>query len=233
MSLPETERISDESPVLEVQDVTRNIAYRRILSGVSFEVRRGQALAVVGPNGAGKTTLLRVITGLARPSSGSIVLRGTAALVAHQPMVYDALSARENLKFFAHLVDAPSTKVDEVLEQVDLADRQHDRVIAYSRGMTQRLGIARALLGAPDLLVLDEPLSSLDERAAESVMQIVARLRDEGAGIILVSHEFGAVERLATDLVILVGGKVVHRQSIRGMAAGGIVSLYREVVRVA
>ena len=119
-------RISDR--VLSVTDVFRTIAYHKILRGVSFELMKGDALAVVGPNGAGKTTLLRVLTGLSRPTRGTVDLKGTQGFVGHSSMLYDALSARENLRFFATLHGVSGNgAVDRVLEMVGLTDRARDK----------------------------------------------------------------------------------------------------------
>ena len=217
--------------ILSVNGVVRTIAYHKILRGVSFELMSGDALAVVGPNGAGKTTLLRVLTGLSRPTSGTVDLKGSQGLVAHASMLYDALSARENLKFFARLHGvAANGAVDRVLDMVGLADRQHDRVGTFSRGMIQRIAIARSLLSEPDVLYLDEPLSGLDDRSCSSVLEILRSLRDRGHAIVFVTHNFSAVAALATRVGYLVAGKMVLIEDVAGRSAEQISVRYREVV---
>ena len=214
--------------LLSVTDVVRTIAYHKILRGVSFDLMRGDALAVVGPNGAGKTTLLRVLTGLSRPTRGTVESLGSQGFVGHASMLYDALSARENLTFFARLQGvATNGAVDRVLEMVGLADRQNDRVGTFSRGMIQRISIARSLLGEPDVLFLDEPLSGLDDRSCRSVLDI---LKSSHATAIFVTHNFSAVAALATRVAYLVGGKMVLIEDVAGRSAELVSERYREVV---
>jgi heme exporter protein A len=230
---PENDTMSARSGdrILSVTDVVRTIAYHKILRGVSFELMKGDALAVVGPNGAGKTTLLRVLTGLSRPTSGKVVLEGTQGFVGHSSMLYDALSARENLQFFARLHGVSGNgAVEKVLDMVGLADRQNDRVGTFSRGMTQRISIARALLSQPDVLYLDEPLSGLDDRSCASVLSILSNLRDLGHAIVFVSHNFSAVAALATRVGYLVAGKMVLVEDVAGRSAEQVSERYREVV---
>lgn len=217
--------------LLSVTNVVRTIAYHKILRGVSFDLMRGDALAVVGPNGAGKTTLLRVLTGLSRPTRGTVESLGSQGFVGHASMLYDALSARENLTFFARLQGvATNGAVDRVLEMVGLADRQNDRVGTFSRGMIQRISIARSLLGEPDVLFLDEPLSGLDDRSCRSVLDILKSLRDRGHAILFVTHNFSAVAALATRVAYLVGGKMVLIEDVAGRSAELVSERYREVV---
>ena len=233
MNCPENDamsaRIGDK--ILSVTDVFRTIAYHKILRGVSFELMKGDALAVVGPNGAGKTTLLRVLTGLSRPTRGTVDLRGTQGFVGHSSMLYDALSARENLKFFARLHGVSGNgAVDRMLELVGLANRQNDRVGTFSRGMTQRISIARSLLSEPDVLYLDEPLSGLDDRSCASVLDILTTLRDKGHAIVFVTHNFSAVANLATRVAYLVAGRMVLVEDVEGRSAQRVSERYREVV---
>ncbi len=216
---------------MSVSGVTRTIAYHKILKGVSFDLMRGDALAVVGPNGAGKTTLLRVLTGLSRATTGKVDLRGSQGFVGHSSMLYDALSAEENLKFFSHLHGvAGNGVVANVLEMVGLEDRKHDRVATFSRGMTQRMSIARALLSDPELLYLDEPLSGLDDRSSTAVIGILRSLRSRGHAIVFVTHNFSAVAALATRVGYLVGGKMVLIEKVEERSAEQISERYREVV---
>jgi heme exporter protein A len=230
---PENDRKSAENGdrILHVADLVRTISYHKILRGVSFDLKKGDALAVVGPNGAGKTTLLRVLTGLSRPNSGKVEFEGSQGFVGHSSMLYDALSARENLKFFARLHGvAGNGTVDRVLEMVGLEDRQHDRVGTFSRGMVQRISIARSLLGDPDLLYLDEPLSGLDDRSCSAVLRILTTLRDERHAIVFVTHNFSAVAALATRIGYLVAGKMVLVEDVDGRSAEQVSERYREVV---
>jgi heme exporter protein A len=160
-----------------------------VLVDVSLAVSPGQALLLVGPNGAGKTTLLRVLAGLLRPSAGHVDRRAPLGMVAHDSMLYPALSARENLRFFArlHRVNGRG-RVDALLEQVGMTQRADDRVGTFSRGMLQRVAIARALVHEPGLLLFDEPLSGLDDAASRTLAALLGALRDRGTAMIIVSH---------------------------------------------
>ena len=168
-------------PALVARDVVRRFGYRAVLAGVSFTLAPGEALMLVGPNGAGKTTLLRVLAGLLRASGGTVERRGNVGMVAHYSMLYDALTARENLRFFGRLHGGPAAgRAGELLQLMGLAAVGDQRVGSFSRGMTQRLAIARALLSDPDILLLDEPLTGLDDPSMAKVVEVLGALRARG-----------------------------------------------------
>jgi heme exporter protein A len=195
-------------PVIIATSLSRRFAYRPVLVDVSLELRRGEALLLVGPNGAGKTTLLRVLAGLLRPSAGHVERRAPLGMVAHEPMLYPALTARENLRFFARLHGVNTARVDALLEQVDLVHRAHDRIGTFSRGMLQRIAIARALVHQPALLLFDEPLSGLDDAASRALVTLLAELRDRGTAMILVSHQLEMLRGVGTHIVRMAGGRL-------------------------
>jgi heme exporter protein A len=186
-------------PAVELEGVGRRYGERNALSGVTLTLDAGRTLAVFGANGAGKTTLLRILATLLRPHSGrarvlghelprqSWGVRGRVGLLAHEPMLYRELSARENLDFHARLHGIPAARVTELLDRVGLGRRQHDPVRTLSRGMTQRAAIGRVALPSPELLLLDEPLANLDPAAGEAVAPLIGR--DAGAARVLVSHD--------------------------------------------
>ena len=185
-------------PVLEAVAVTRRFGYRPVVREATFALGAGDALLLTGPNGSGKTTLLRVLAGLLRPSSGSVTRRAVVEFVGHEAMVYDALTGRENLRFFARLRGRTDGRaVDAVLERLGLADRRDDRVGTYSRGMLQRLAIARALLPDPGLLLLDEPLTGLDAETQRTLLTLLGALRDAGTAMVIVSHQLDGLEAVA------------------------------------
>jgi heme exporter protein A len=178
---------------------------RAVLRDISFRLDAGGVLLVTGPNGAGKTTLLRMVAGLAVPTRGSLhvaVDRRDVGYVAHEPLVYLELTAVENLDLFGRLyrVDERRERIGMLLERFGLWDVRHERVSAYSRGMTQRLALCRALLHDPALVVLDEPHSALDDEGAALLDdELAARVAVAGGTLVLATHDPGGVTALATS----------------------------------
>jgi len=203
--------------VLTATGISRRFAYRTVLADVSLSLARGDVLLLVGPNGAGKTTLIRVLAGLLRPAAGTVERHGTIGMVAHDAMLYPALTARENLRFFARLHEVPDReRVDTLLEQVGLARRADDRVGTFSRGMLQRVAIARALLHGPGLLLFDEPLSGLDAAASRTLVELLMSFRERGTAMIIVSHEMERLGRVATHMARLAAGRLGPLESLAG-----------------
>jgi ABC-type multidrug transport system ATPase subunit len=177
---------------------------KRVLRNVELEVPRGGFALVTGANGSGKTTLLRLCAGLARPSEGELhvdAARAAIGYLAHEPLVYRELTALENLDLYGRLYRVPERRerIGMLLERFGLWDVRHDRVVSYSRGMTQRLALCRVLLHDPSLLVLDEPYSALDESGASLLDEM---LREERTCVIA-THDPGRVEQLATTRLAL------------------------------
>jgi heme exporter protein A len=196
-------------PVLIAGGVSRRFAYRRVLQDVSFTIAPGQAVLLVGPNGAGKTTLLRVLAGLLHPTAGRVDRRAPIGMVAHDSMLYPALTARENLRFFARLHGLDGrARVDDLLQQVGMASRADDRVGTFSRGMLQRIAIARALVHQPGLLLFDEPLSGLDDAACRALVTLLAALRTRGTAMLIVSHQLEMLRDVATHIARLADGRL-------------------------
>ena len=188
-----------ETPLVRARDVERSYGSRRVLRDVSFDLARGGALVVTGPNGSGKTTLLRLLVGLAVPTRGTIEValdRARLGFVGHEPLLYRELTALENLDLFGRLYRVPERRerIGMLLERFGLWDARGERVSAFSRGMTQRLALCRALLHEPELLVLDEPHSALDAQGAALLDQELEELVGRST-IVVATHE---PERLAT-----------------------------------
>jgi heme exporter protein A len=208
---------------LEVEGLTRIFGARKALDGVTFDLPVGAFLSIFGPNGAGKTTLLRTLTTLQNPSSGSakvlgldvvkdaVELRSRIGLISHNPLLYPDLSAEENLLFFSDMyaVEDPEARVRELLESVELLHRRFDLVRTFSRGMLQRLSIARALLHRPDVLFLDEPYSGLDPHAMDILDHLIAQIRGQHT-FVMVSHDLAKGLELCSHALILAKGKVVR-----------------------
>ena len=196
-------------PVVRAVGLEKRYGHRAVLRDVSFELERGGALVVTGSNGAGKSTLLRLIAGLAAPSRGTLAVgveRRRVGFLGHEPLVYRELTALENLELYGRLyrVGERRERIGMLLERFGLWDARHQRVSAYSRGMTQRLALCRALLHEPDLVVLDEPHAALDEEGAELLDGELATLATgHGRTLVVATHEPDPVARLVTHRLAL------------------------------
>ena len=225
------------APAIELEDVGRAYGERTALAGVTLTLEPGRTLAVFGANGAGKTTLLRILATLLRPHAGRArvlgrdlpvdgwAVRGRIGLLAHDPLLYRELSARENLRFHARLHRVAEARVEALLDQVGLLARADEPVRTLSRGMAQRVAICRAALHEPELLLLDEPLANLDPGAAEAVAPLIGR--EAGPARVLISHnvEHGLEE---ADVVLgLRGGRPAFLGPAAAVSSVEIRSLYR------
>ena len=191
------------------------------LQPTDLVVQRGEAALLAGANGAGKSTLLRLVAGLCRPSQGTVLIggcdlqrapetRATIGLLSHQILLYDELTARENLLFFARLysLNDGGARADEALAAAGLAPRQDHRVGGFSRGMKQRLALARATLHRPSVLLLDEPFTGLDAAAGTALRERLCRFRADGGTCLLVTHRFDEAEGLIDRLLVLERGRL-------------------------
>ncbi|MEU7875749.1 ABC transporter ATP-binding protein [Dactylosporangium sp. NPDC049140] len=221
----------DRRRAIRARGITKCFGEVVALDGVDLDVAEGQIHGLVGPNGAGKTTLLGLLLGLAVADSGRLEILGTPvgrALAAPDgvagfvdgPGLYPSLTARQNLAALAALRgrDAPTTPIDEALEQVGLTDVADDRAAGFSLGMRQRLGLAAALLSRPRLLVLDEPANGLDPAGKKHVNGVLTRLAAQGTGVVLSSHRMDDVEALCSDVTILATGRVVFSGPLSKLA---------------
>jgi len=193
--------------VLTAHRLGKRYGERRVLRGIDLALPRGGFLVVTGPNGSGKTTLLRICAGLTQPTEGTIertAVRAQVGYLGHEPLVYRELTALENLELYGRLyrVAERRERTGMLLERFGLWDVRHDRVASYSRGMTQRLALCRVLLHEPELLVLDEPYSALDEAGAELLDVQLAELRGERT-FLLTTHDPARVESLASGALAL------------------------------
>ncbi len=213
------------------QDVSWRVGYRWIVTQISLEARRGEVTLLVGGNGSGKTTLLRLLSGLVKPTVGTVIRRTSVGLVAHQSMLYDALSGRENLAFVSRLqaVYDPA-RVEALLERMGLSRAADQRIATYSRGMLQRLAIARALLGEPELLLLDEPLTGLDENGIRIVREVISERCAKGNALVIATHQLVELVDLAASVGYLVSGRLAALEPVDGRDAGAIMARYHELV---
>jgi heme exporter protein A len=189
----------EDAPAVQLESLTRNYGERAALAEVTLAVASGETLVVFGPNGAGKTTLLRVLATLLRPHGGSVSVlgerlpenawrvRGRIGLLGHEPLLYRELSARENLSFHARLHGVQMERIEQLLELLELSRRAEEPLRSFSRGMVQRVAVARAVLHHPELLLLDEPYANLDPAAVELVEPLIGAA--SGCTRILSSHD--------------------------------------------
>ena len=207
----------------QVRELCKDFGYLKAVNDVSFEVNNGKTIAIFGGNGAGKTTLIKIIATLLSPTSGTIYLndaeikhnseemRNNLGLISHSLFLYSDLNAIENLRYFGELyrVDDLGVRIDELLTEFGLLPRMYDSVRTYSRGMLQRLSIARAVIHNPKLLLLDEPFTGLDRSAAETLMLYMKSHRNGGRSILLVTHNLERGYNAADKLAIMSNGHFV------------------------
>lgn len=212
------------SAFLQIKGLKKSYDGIDALRGIDLNLQKGEFLSLFGPNGAGKTTLIRIIATLLKPGSGSISVmdfdieehpgefRAQLGVISHQSFLYDDLSARENLEFYAALyrVNDPEAKAGELLRLVGLQDRGDSKVSGFSRGMQQRLSIARALINDPSLLLLDEPYTGLDERASILLSGHLRQLHSRQRTIVMVTHDIKRGLESATKVGILSKGRLVY-----------------------
>lgn len=230
-------------PAIKTKKLSKVFGNRRAVDNVSIEVPRGAFLSIFGPNGAGKTTLLRVLSTLSRATSGEATLMGVdlkdepdkardhIGLISHNSMLYPDLTAEQNLLIYARLygVENPEARVLELLEAVELKHRRLDVVRTFSRGMTQRLSIARALIHDPDVVFLDEPYSGLDPHAVEIFDELIEQQR-EGRTFVMVSHDLQKGFAMCTHALVLAKGKVVAFDEKGAFDFDDFSALYRSTV---
>ncbi len=236
--------------MIVVENLVKTYGLQPVLRNLSLQVERGQCLALLGPNGSGKSTLLRILQALAKPTSGRVTIGGwelpqeafavrrQLGVVSHLPLLYDTLTAQENLLFFAELYDLPQDerrdRAQAVLQQVGLKFRAGDLVGTFSRGMLQRLTIARAILHNPAVLLFDEPFTGLDQQAAGVLDELFGQLSaDAQHTIIMTTHDIQRGHRLSTHLAILSRGKIAHYGPCDAIANRDVPALYADTVEVA
>jgi len=224
--------------VLSAENLTKSFGHREAVADVSFELYAGEVFGFLGPNGAGKTTTIRMLVGLARPDRGRIRIRGLdlsrdfaqamghVGCIVESPDLYDYLTGRENLEHFARMLpDGAAGRILELAKLVALEERLDDRVGTYSLGMRQRLGIAQALLGDPDLLVLDEPANGLDPAGIREIRRLVRLLaRERGIAVFVSSHLLSEVEQMCDRVAIIHRGRTLASGPVRDLldrASGG------------
>lgn len=229
---------------LEIHGLKKHFGLKPILRGVDLSINAGERVALLGANGAGKTTLLRILAGLTRPGTGQITLDGLNLLqqtravrrkvgfVAHQPYLYDELTALENLLFFARMyaLEQPQARATELLQRVGLSKKARERAHSLSRGQLQRLALARALLHSPQLLLLDEAETGLDQEGLAILNELLQEHHAQGGTQLFTTHDLEVAMARSDQIAMLHNGRVAHQQTTASQEQQSIRQVYREVV---
>ncbi|MCC3316239.1 ABC transporter ATP-binding protein [Nocardia africana] len=237
--------------VVVTEALTKKYGDHTAVDAVSMTVRRGEIYGFLGPNGAGKTTTLRMLVGLIAPTSGAATVLGLApgepeslrriGVLIEGPGFYPYLSGRDNLRVLAryHRAERPAgsrdrfAEVDEILARVGLADRAGDRFRTYSLGMKQRLGVGAALLGSPDLLILDEPTNGLDPAGMAEMRELVTGLAADGHTVVLSSHLLGEVQEICDRVGVISGGKLLTESTVSQLRGAATLLVRAEPMETA
>ena len=233
--------------MIEARNLVRRYGYRTVLRDLNFTAAPGEFVALLGPNGAGKTTLLRVFAGLLRPTSGIVTvagcllplqamdLRTRLGVVSHQPLLYGDLTAAENLRFYGQLYGVAhlSARIEALLALTGLETVRNDLVRTFSRGMQQRLAIGRAMLPDPQVLLLDEPHTGLDQDACVMLDQTLSQVAGQGRTLLMASHDLARSAALASRVDILVKGQIIASAATAALPPDGLLTYYRQSLEAA
>ena len=221
--------------MIEVRDISRRFGGLTALDHVSFRVEPGEIVALLGPNGAGKTTASRIIAGILAPSDGDVIVDGVSVrddanavrrrcgFVTDQPALYERMPLRAYLDFFCRLYDVgdPPRRVNELASMLGLADRLDTRLATFSRGMKQKVAIARGLVHDPPVLLLDEPATALDPEMARTLREFIVSLRARHRAILLCTHDLDEAQRIADRVVIVYRGRIAREGRTEDVRASG------------
>lgn len=229
---------------IDLRHVTRRVDGRRLLDGIDLTIEPGRVLMVCGPNGAGKSTLLKIIAGLMTPTYGDITfdgqsvakwgppLRANFGVLLHESLLYDELTVLENLTFAARLfgVDNPRSRAEQMVRRMGLSLVAGEPARRLSRGMAQRLSLARALVHDPPVLLLDEPYAGLDARWTEALTQLLAERRAAGTAVVLIVHEWRQAWSVADEVAVLLRGRLVKLRDVAGYDPDQFEADYHELI---
>lgn len=230
--------------MIVVHRLHKRFGAKTVLKDLSFTAGEGEFVALLGPNGAGKTTFLRILSSLSRPTLGEVTIAGyrlpgqaaavrrRLGVVSHLPLLYGDLSAEENLRFFGRLyaVSDLEQRIRTVLEQVGLLPWRRDAVSTFSRGLQQRLSIGRAILHDPDLLLLDEPHTGLDQDACEMLDETLKTVAARGRTVVITSHDLARVAALAQRYDVLSRGRIAASARRADLPPDGLLAFYRQAL---
>lgn len=230
--------------MIQVQGLIKRFGPKTVLRKLDFQVDEGEFVALLGPNGAGKTTFLRILSTLSRPTFGNVRVAGNLlpgqatavrkrlGVVSHLPLLYGNLSAEENLRFYSLMYNVPHRRkrIAEVLGLVGLTNRRKDLVRTFSRGMQQRLAIGRSVLHDPEILLLDEPHTGLDQDACEMLDKVLREVGTRGRTVVMTSHDMARAEDLGSRFDVLSRGKIQASIQRDDLPQDGLLAFYRQAL---
>jgi len=230
--------------MIKVRRLVKRYGSKPVLRGLDFDVLSGEFVALLGPNGVGKTTLLRILASLSKPMSGEVFIAGfrlpsqaaavrrRLGVVSHQPLLYGDLTAEENLRFYGRMYSVSNleNRIDKVLALIGLSRRRRDLVRTFSRGMQQRLAIGRAVLHDPEVMLLDEPHTGLDQDACAMLNHVLGEVAARGRTVVMTSHDLSVAGNLATRFDILSHGKIAASVQRSEIDPDGLMAYYRRIV---
>ena len=241
MENKEDKSTSNSDFTIEAEGVTKSFGHHLVLRGIDLKLKRGEFLTIFGRNGAGKTNFLKILATLLRPSFGSVYMAGLdlsknsmdirrkIGVVSHQTFLYDELTAYENIKFYGKMYDVPKLdeRARELIAKVGLASCIHEKVNTFSRGMQQRLTIARAMVHNPSILLLDEPETGLDQYASAMLQDLLTTFEAEKRTVVMTSHSLERGLQMGNRVVILSEGKIACDVASKDMSVSGLQELYQ------
>jgi len=245
--MTESKPLPGSGPAIQVQGIRKHFGHLEALRGIDFELPQGEFLSLFGPNGAGKTTLIRILSALTRSSAGTARVAGydvaeadpdmrrEIGVISHASFLYADLSPLENIRFYATMygVEQAEERAVQVIGEVGLKPRMHDRVRTFSRGMLQRLSIARAIVHNPSILFLDEPYTGLDQHASEILKEQLQALRTDHRTILMTTHDFSRGLEMCDRVAIMARGRLVLWETADQIDPAGFDRLYFEKVEQA
>ena len=242
MSDPSTSIAAD--PVIQVNSLHKSFGVLKAVNGISFSLNQGTFLTIFGPNGAGKTTLIKMLSGLTKPSSGSAKVAGfdiqdgntrmrrSIGVISHSTSLYGDLTALENLMFYAKMygLDHPRDRAVQALDEVELKNRMHDRMQTFSRGMQQRVSIARAVLHDPAVLFLDEPFTGLDPHGSNVLKEYLHTLHTKNRTLIMTTHDLSCGLEMGDTIAVQVRGRFAWLEKADALDREKLEAIYFETI---
>lgn len=230
--------------MIEISELIKTMGEKTILKNINFNVKNGETVAILGPNGAGKSTILKILSGLLKPTSGTIKINNLdfkvnkldikkkIGFLAHNSYLYDHFSPMENLQFFARLYQVTDIekKAKQVIHEVGLGFFINEPVGTFSRGMIQRLAIARAIIHSPQLLLLDEPYNGLDQQGKRLLTNIILKMKGKGATIVVVTHDIRQAVEISDRIIIIKTGQLIDSFPIEEKNTGRVIEKYMRLV---